>query len=313
MQWIGRSSRRAAGATLAGLFALIAQSAAAAPDAAESAPDKYCHTGVDGEICISIDTYPKDVCAAIGWYAETHNLPKGFFARLIWTESRFNANAVSPKNAQGIAQFIPSTARIRGLKNAFNPAEALSASAQYLRFLADKFGNVGLAAVAYNAGEGRAARVKAGNPFVPYETQNYVAIITGHSVDDWLEEKAPKVDFSLQPGVPFEKACLTLATKRTMKRFATPSGRQAAPPPPWGVQLAAHPRRAVAQRMLSRVRSQHAALLKGQRVVIIRQRRNPRGPARLYAARIGKNSRAEALSLCKKLRSRGAACTVAKN
>src|SRR5690348_15366154 len=47
------------------------------------------------------------LCRLIVEAAASHGLPVGFFARLIWAESRFRADAVSPKGAQGIAQFMP--------------------------------------------------------------------------------------------------------------------------------------------------------------------------------------------------------------
>ena len=47
--------------------------------------------------------------------ATSHGLPEAFFRRLIWQESRFNPRAVSNAGAQGIAQFMPGTARWRGL------------------------------------------------------------------------------------------------------------------------------------------------------------------------------------------------------
>ena len=88
--------------------------------------------------------------------AEEHNIPIGFFARLLWQESRFRAQEVSSAGAQGIAQFMPQTAVEVGLRNPFDPAlQAIPASAKFLRKLYDQFGNFGLAAAAYNAGGGR--------------------------------------------------------------------------------------------------------------------------------------------------------------
>ena len=76
-------------------------------------------------------------------------------ARVIWQESCFDALAVSPKGAAGIAQFMPATASWHGLANPFDPIEALRHSAAYLRELLSQFGNLGLAAAAYNAGPAR--------------------------------------------------------------------------------------------------------------------------------------------------------------
>ena len=94
-----------------------------------------------------------DICRALEQSAAENALPVEFFARVIWQESRFDAQAVSPKGAAGIAQFMPATASWHGLADPFEPVEALRHSAAYLRELLDRFGNLGLAA--YNAGPGR--------------------------------------------------------------------------------------------------------------------------------------------------------------
>ena len=53
------------------------------------------------------------ICSLIEREAHRNGLPPAFFARLIWKESRFDALAVSPKGAEGIAQFMPATAERR--------------------------------------------------------------------------------------------------------------------------------------------------------------------------------------------------------
>src|SRR6516225_8232539 len=93
-----------------------------------------------------------DTLAAV---AKRHELPADFFIRLIWQESRFNPSAVSFNGAQGIAQFMPGTARQRGLEDSFDPGRAIPKSAELLRDLNREFGNLGLATAAYNAGSGR--------------------------------------------------------------------------------------------------------------------------------------------------------------
>jgi hypothetical protein len=125
------------------------------------------------------------VCQTIDQSAVKHGLPTAFFTRLIWKESRMKADAVSPVGAQGIAQFMPKTAKMRGLANAFDPAQAIPASAHYLSDLEESLGNLGLAVAAYNAGEGRVSRWLAGETSLPAETQAYVLFITGHSVHRW--------------------------------------------------------------------------------------------------------------------------------
>src|SRR5215467_10517593 len=100
---------------------------------------------------VSIDT----ICSALAAAAAQNDLPTDFFARLIWQESRFDPAAVSRAGAQGMAQFMPATANWRGLSNPFDPLEAIAQSAKLLRDLRREFGNLGLAAAAYNTGSGR--------------------------------------------------------------------------------------------------------------------------------------------------------------
>ena len=103
-----------------------------------------------------------EICSEISTQAGENGIPENFFARLIWRESLFDPSAVSPKGAEGIAQFMPATAKLRGLADPFNPKKALAASALYLAELRRTYGNLGLAAAAYNAGEDRIRRWMAG-------------------------------------------------------------------------------------------------------------------------------------------------------
>ena len=108
-----------------------------------------------------------------------NGLPVEFFARVIWQESRLRPDAVGPvtrsgHQAQGIAQFMPMTAAERLLQNPFDPSQALPKSAEFLRDLRAQFGNLGLAAAAYNAGPQRVRDWLAGKRTLPSETQAYV-------------------------------------------------------------------------------------------------------------------------------------------
>src|SRR5450756_2681651 len=122
--------------------------------------------------------------------AKANELPLEFFARVIWQESRFQTDAVGPvtrngQRAQGIAQFMPGTASERRLLDLFDPVQALPKSAEFLNELRNQFGNLGLAAAAYNAGPRRVQEWLAGTGPMPQETRNYVVAITGTTVDDW--------------------------------------------------------------------------------------------------------------------------------
>jgi Transglycosylase SLT domain len=115
---------------------------------------------------------------------------------LIRQESGFNPNSVSRAGAQGIAQFMPATAYDRGLKDPFDPAEALPKSAELLNELRDHFGNLGLAAAAYNAGPDRVHRWLAGKSQLPQETIDYVRVITGHDAVDWARSNDLAINLS---------------------------------------------------------------------------------------------------------------------
>jgi len=103
---------------------------------------------------------------------------------VIWQESRFQSDAVGPltrsgQHAQGIAQFMPGTASERRLLDPFDPVQALPKSAEYLNELRQQFGNLGLAAAAYNAGPRRVQDWLDGKGSMPAETRNCVVAITG--------------------------------------------------------------------------------------------------------------------------------------
>src|SRR5215204_115474 len=130
------------------------------------------------------------MCLMVESAARAANLPLEFFARVIWQESRFQSDAVGPmtrsgRRAQGIAQFMPGTASERRLLDPFDPVQALPKSAEFLSELRDQFGNLGLAAAAYNAGPRRVQEWLAGTGYMPQETRNYVLAITGSTVEEW--------------------------------------------------------------------------------------------------------------------------------
>ncbi len=106
--------------------------------------------------------------------AARYGVPEDLFLRLVQQESGWNANAVSPKGATGLAQLMPATARALGV-DINDPTENLEGGAKYLRAMYDKFGSWRLALAAYNAGPG-AVEEHGGIP--PYaETKNYVIAI----------------------------------------------------------------------------------------------------------------------------------------
>ncbi|MFI0395650.1 transglycosylase SLT domain-containing protein [Paracoccus jiaweipingae] len=259
----------------------------------------------DGAVCIGLDSYVTDVCRAIERNATENGLDPHFLARLLWKESLFEPGAISPVGAQGIAQFMPGTARMVGLDDPFNPAKAIGASARYLAALTRGLGNIGLAAVAYNGGEARAARFIGGSEVLPYETQDYVEAITGHNAWAWRDNPpgADKLDLRLQGDAPFASACTELAGKRELREF-----RSEPKVMPWGVIVASHPSRAGAQRLANRVRP----LLRGKPLSLVPRRMNG-NPRRVFTAQVGYDSKSAAIRFCNQMKTLGGRCIVLKN
>ena len=272
-------------------------------------PCTYSIATSTGTLCVREASFNRDICRALARFAGENDLPPDFFARLIWKESRFRPDAVSPKGAEGIAQFIPSTARLRGLANSFDALEALKKSAEYLDDLRDQFGNIGLAAVAYNAGEGGLRTfLKTGS--LPQETRNYVFDITAHAAEDWRDNPPAAVDLRLDGQKSFEDACIALADTRRLKALEVEAEGVWAP---WGAQLAGHFQKPVAVRLfLSTVRSLPAPLNK-EKPLIQKERNRAFGTRLRYTARIGRPTRQEAEAVCREVRKNGGACIVFRN
>jgi hypothetical protein len=118
---------------------------------------------------------PERFAPMIARAAQRWNVSGVLLAAQLHQESGFNPNAVSKAGAQGIAQFMPATARGYGLSNPFDPAASIDAQAHLMRDLLRQFGAVPLALAAYNAGPAPVQRCGCVPPY--RETQNYVATI----------------------------------------------------------------------------------------------------------------------------------------
>ena len=249
-----------------------------------------------------------DICRALEQAAAENALPVEFFARVIWQESRFNASAVSPKGAEGIAQFMPRTADWHGLADPFDPIEALRHSAGYLRELRDRFGNLGLAAAAYNAGPGRVSAWLASHRPLPGETRNYVATVTGWTADEWASGSPPqRAETTIPQGVPCARlANLILAPKQEAQRIATYVPR-------WGVQLAAHLSESKAWEIYRERQRRFASLIGDPDPIVLHKEIPGMGRAKRYIITIASDDRAPLDKLCQRLIAVGATCDVLRN
>ena len=255
-------------------------------------------------------TYATGVCGEIATQAASTGLPEHFLARLIWKESLFDPGAVSPKGAQGIAQFMPGTAKLRGLDDPFDTTKALAASAAYLAELKKTFGNLGHAAAAYNAGEERARRWIAGSSGLPFETQDYVLSITGHSAEEWKQEGADFAIAAIGKAGDFASQCVSLVMRELSPQVAP--GERAAWKP-WGVVLAGGFSEARAMLAFRTIRNRYSSVIGTEKPMVRRKKNLSMGRRAMVRVMIGRDSRAEAQKLCSRITAIGGACLVEKN
>ena len=286
-----------------------AQPADAKPDAEKASADKPDAKESDTR---------EAICLMIESAAKANDLPLEFFARVIWQESRFQPNAEGPvtrngQRAQGIAQFMPGTADERRLLDPFDPVQALPKSAEFLAELRNQFGNLGLAAAAYNAGPRRVQDWLDGRGQMPWETRNYVSVITGATVDDWKDAgKGGKMPASSPPTSCHQLMALL---KRAPNPFVTQLEQHVALAAAklWGVQLAAGFDRNKALAMYARAIKGLSSIIGSRDPSLLSSVMRTRGFHAFYQVRIGADTRSEADDLCNRIRRANGACFVLRN
>jgi hypothetical protein len=308
---------------------MVATLLSAAPASAQDTPpatSRIVHPSVE-ELAIPIQK-PADtaresdareaMCLMIESAARAEGLPLEFFARVIWQESRFQTDAVGPltrrgQRAQGIAQFMPGTASERRLLDPFDPVQALPKSAEFLGELRNQFGNLGLAAAAYNAGPRRVQEWLAGTGYMPQETRNYVLAITGSTVEEWA--KAGRN--GKMPDRAPASSCRELMAllKRAPNPFVTGLEQHItlSAAKLWGVQLAAGFNRDKALAMYARAMKRLSGVIGDQDPSLLSSVMRTRGTHLFYQVRIGADTRPAADDLCNRIRRAGGACFVLRN
>lgn len=258
------------------------------------------------------DTQKETLCLTIESAARANDLPLEFFARVIWQESRFQWEAVGPvthtgQRALGIAQFMPDTARERRLLDPFDPVQALPKAAEFLSELRNQFGNLGLAAAAYNAGPRRVHEWLVGSGSMPEETRNYVQAITGTSVEDWAKPGNREKMSEGRPGVNCRELIAML--ERAPNRFVTLLEQRVtrAAVKRWGVQVAAGFNRDDALAKYARAMKELRGVIGYQDdPLLIRVH----GTSSFFQVRIGADTRRQADDLCRRIQRAGGACLV---
>lgn len=156
------------------------------------------------------------LCRTVDRVAAADRLSAAFLTRILWQESRLHSDALSPKGAEGVAQFMPPTARERGLTDPREPGPAIAAAGRLLADLRLRFGNLGLAAAGYNAGAARVEKWLRAESGLPAETRAYVRIVTGRAIEDWVKGGGAA-------GRPVFQAADCAATLADLQRRVPPS------------------------------------------------------------------------------------------
>ncbi|HEV2554947.1 MAG TPA: lytic transglycosylase domain-containing protein [Bosea sp. (in: a-proteobacteria)] len=272
----------------------------------ECAAQEQPSSGIDNALCRLIDEA-----------ASANAVPSAFLTRLIFQESSFRAGVTSPAGAQGVAQFMPGTARERGLADPFDPEQALPKAAHLLAELRQRFGNWGLAAAAYNAGPARVSAWLAGRGGLPYETENYVLAITGATAQAWADDvrqdsggETRERPRRLSVSDTAAQCLITVAVIRAGR--PQPSAIEASFAP-WGVQLAGNFSKARALASFQRASARYSAIIGDVQPMVIGTRLRSRGTRAFYRVRLPAASRASASALCGRIQARGGACVVLRS
>ncbi len=255
----------------------------------------------------------QSICLLLESAAHSNELPIEFFVRLIWQESRFKADAIGPstrngKHALGIAQFMPDTAADHNLLDPLNPIEALPKAAEFLKELHRQFGNLGLAAAAYNAGPGRVRAWMAGTVSMPAQTRAYVKAVTGASVDEWA--KGGDVEANVESGITCETLMARLKQPSTTFLVALRQHVVTGSMQPWGAILGADQSRPQILARYAALQRRFATALAGRDPIILER---VRGPLPRYQVRVGAKTRADANNVCNQIHRTGGDCVVLRN
>lgn len=168
-QWIAGPAMQAAGVLAVMPISEVPESVRLIPENAVA--NTQAHSG----------GIPAQYAGVVARLSAIYDLSPALIEAVVWQESRWRENAVSPAGARGLAQLMPGTARDLGV-NPDDPVANLEGGARYLREQLNRFdGDLERALAAYNAGPGRVIRAR-GIPAIR-ETQTYVSAIMGRLSD----------------------------------------------------------------------------------------------------------------------------------
>ena len=188
---------------------------------------------------------------------------------------------------------MPGTAIDRGLDNPFEPKSAIMHSASLLADLLREFGNFGLAAAAYNAGEERVRGWLDGNGGLPSETEAYVQFVTGRAAAEWKLAETDLPASLKTKGQEVQESCRKLAPLVVRAVYETEPLTASGAWRPWGVHVSTAFSKAKALAEFARIRGRYASVLGSQDPFVLPERNLSRGRGYMYMVQIGADSRTD--------------------
>lgn len=161
-----------------------------------------------------------DIGGLVDRTARAHDVDPLLIHSMIKVESNYNPYAVSKKGAEGLMQLMPSTARMLGVSNSFDPGQNIEAGVKYLKYLQGVYKDDRLALAAYNAGPGAVSKHQAMPPYP--ETQNYVNQVNKRYSEARTAANAQVVQPPVQA---FEPAVQVPAPHPKLEQFIDQNGR----------------------------------------------------------------------------------------
>jgi hypothetical protein len=187
-----------------------------------------------------------------------------------------------------------------------------------LRDLWGDFGNLGLAAAAYNAGPRRVTRWLAGEVSLPLETREYVQSITGESAEFWSRcrtDQAKQTKCTDPSWVDLATPSPRSGAQTTGGAYAKALQNTAAPSAqaPWGLQLAGGWSLSRTLADFNTLQARFPTVLGERKPVVLSGRIAGRGSAIWYRVRVAETTRERATELCRRLERAGGSCLVLRN
>ena len=247
------------------------------------------------------------ICTLIAEQAQATGVPDALIARLFFSETAFDPAYTSPTGAAGIAKFNATVAESIGLSDRSDIETAIPAAVKRIADLKDRFGNLGLALAAYQAGEKPVRRWLDGNGYLPVSTMIFVRTMTGETSEFFRDPNAKLEIRPLETRFGFDDACGRLPL------IASGDASLEAPSEmPWAVVVGSGNDIDAAMTFWSEVKERTGFRIGGGKVYVLPVAAGMGRPSH-YSVRIGADTRGSAQATCSKLRGLGGACMITKN